>query len=58
MLPLNLKRLVLEQLRTLASMLGVTVKATAAHTRQLIEGKLLELEREPWSVQVIVGKDS
>lgn len=58
MLPLNSKRLVLEQLRTLASMLGISVRATAAQTRQLIEGKLMELEREPRSVQVIVGEDS
>ena len=59
MLPLNSKKLVLEQLRTLASMLGIgAAKATAAQTRQLIEGKLLELDREPRSVQVILGKDS
>ena len=38
MLPLNSKRLVLPQLRTLASMLGVSAKATVAQTRQLIEG--------------------
>ena len=58
MLPLNSKRLVLPQLRVLASMLGIRVKATAAQTRQLIEGKLIEMDREPRSVQVIVGEDS
>ena len=58
MLPLNSKRLVLPQLRALALMLGISAKATVAQTRQLIEGKLIELDREPRSVQVIVGEDS
>ena len=39
-------------------MLGICAKATAAQTRQLIEGKLVELDREPRSVQVIIGEDS
>ena len=58
MLPLNSKRLVLPQLRALASMLGISVKATAAQMRQLTEGKLIELDHETRSVQVIVGEDS
>ena len=58
MLPLNSRRLVLQQLRTLASMLGICAKVTAAQTRQLIKGKLVELDHEPRSVQVIVGEDS
>ena len=58
MLPLNLRRLVLKQLRALASILGICAKATAAQTRQLIEGKLVELDHEPQSVQVTVGEDS
>ena len=58
MLPLNLRRVVLQQLRTLASMLGICAKATAAQTRQLIEGKLVKLDHEPRSVQVTVGEDS
>ena len=44
---MTFKKLVLEQLRTLASMLGVPTKAMAAKMRQLIEIKLLELECEP-----------
>ena len=48
----------LQQLRTLASMLGICAKATAAQTRQLIEGKLVELDHEPQSAQVTVGEDS
>ena len=48
----------LQQLRTLASMLGICAKAMAAQTRQLIEGKLVELDHEPQSVQVTVGEDS
>ena len=39
-------------------MLGICAKATAAQTRQLIEGKLVELDHEPQSVQVTVGEDS
>ena len=39
-------------------MLGICAKATAAQTRQLIEGKLVELNHEPQSVQVTVGEDS
>ena len=58
MLPLNLRRLVLQQLRTIGSMLGICAKATTAQTRQLIEGKLVELNHEPQSVQVTVGEDS
>ena len=58
MLPLTSKKLVLEQLRILASMLGVSTKPTAAKTCQLIETKLLELEFKPRSIQVLVGTDS
>ena len=39
-------------------MLGICAKVTAAQTRQLIEGKLVELDHEPQSVQVTVGEDS
>ena len=38
-------------------MLGICAKATTAQTRQLIEGKLVELDHEPQSVQVTVGED-
>ena len=58
MLPLNSKRLVLLQLRMLASMLGISTKATVAEACQLIERKLIELDHESRSVQVIVGEDS
>ena len=58
MLPLNSKRLVLPQLRVLVSMVGISAKATVAQMRQLIEGKLIKLDHEPQSVQVIVGEDS
>ena len=39
-------------------MLGITAKATAAQMHQLTEGKLIELDHETRSVQVIVGEDS
>jgi len=55
---LNSRKLVLEQLRMLAVMLGVTTKATSAQTRQLIEGKLLERGYEPRNVQVVVSQEN
>lgn len=49
MLSLNPKKLVLEQLRTLASC-NVAMKTTAAQTCQLIERKLFEIKYELRSV--------
>ena len=51
--PLNSRRLVAGQLRRLAGMLGLPTSSTQASTRQLIEGKLLELGHESKNVQVI-----
>ena len=52
--PLNSKKLVVSQLRRLAAMLELPSEGTAATLRQLIEGKLVELEYEPRNIQVIV----
>ena len=48
------RKLILDQLRMLAAMLGVTAKVTCAQTRQLIEGGLMERGYEPRNVQVMI----
>ena len=53
--PLNSKKLVVSLLRRLAAMLELPSKGTVATLRQLIEGKLVELEYEPRNIQVIVA---
>ena len=53
--PLNSKKLVVSLLRRLAAMLELPSQGTAATLRQLIEGKLVELEYEPRNIQVIVA---
>ena len=53
--PLNSKKLVVSLLRRLAAMLELLSEGTAATLRQLIEGKLVELEYEPRNVQVVVA---
>ena len=55
--PLNSRRLVADQLHRLAGMLNLPTSSTVAATRQLIEGKLLEMDQEPRNVQVIVSND-
>ena len=44
--PLNSKRAKMEQLQRIAESLGLPSSGTAVVTRQLIEGKLIEMERE------------
>ena len=55
--PLNSKRIVADQLFEVATLLDLPKGASVAETRQLIEGKLLELGHEPRNVQVIVQLD-
>ena len=40
-------------LQQIAEALGLPTRGTAAITRQLIEGKLLEMDREPKNAQVV-----
>ena len=54
---LNLKRLVVGQLRRLATMLELLCEGTKATLRQVIEGKLVELDYEPRNIQVIVANE-
>ena len=49
--PLNSKWL---QLQQIASALQLPTSGTAAVTRQLVEGRLTEMDREPRNVQVVV----
>ena len=57
--PLNLKRLVVGQLRRLTTMLGLLRDKTVAILRQVVEGKLVEQGYEPRNIQVVVvNKDS
>jgi len=55
--PLNSKRIVADQLSEVATLLDLPRGVSVAETRQLIDGKLLELEHEPRNVQVIVQLD-
>ena len=50
--PLNSKRLVFGQLQAVAKKLAVELPtgALTEETWKLIEGRLLELEREPWNI--------
>ena len=50
--PLNSKRIVAVQLQALAEILGLPGGASTEETRQLIEGKLMEMGHEPRNVQV------
>ena len=49
---LNSKRLTALHLQRIADSLGLPTKGSAAVTRQLIEGKLIEMGKEPPNVQV------
>ena len=55
--PLNSKRIVADQIFELATLLDLPSGASGTETRQLIEGRLLELGHEPRNVQVIVQLD-
>ena len=55
--PLNSKRIASGQLQALAKVLELPTGASNEETRQLLEGKLMELEREPRNVQVVVRED-
>ncbi len=52
--PLNSKRLPSRHLHKLAEELGLPSKASADETLQMIEGALVDMNREPQNVQVIV----
>lgn len=54
MLPLNSKRLTKKLMKQLAVALEVPTSATPDDLRQLISGRLEEMEREPMNVQVLV----
>ncbi len=53
-LPLNSRRLKAAHLRALAEQLDLPTSASADETRQLVEGKLEGLNKEPRNVQVII----
>lgn len=53
-LPLNSRRLTLRYLKQLAGALGVPGTASASDVRQLVEGAVTELGREPRNVQVLL----
>ena len=55
--PLNSKRLTSSQLQALANALELPSGASSEETRQLIEGRLMELGHEPRNVQVVVAED-
>ena len=51
---LNSKRLKAVHLQRIAESLGLPTQGTVAVTRQLIEGKLMEMGHEPRNVQVVI----
>ena len=54
MVLLNSQRLLAANLHRIAAMLGLPTNASLEELRQLIEGKLLEVDLEPRNVQVII----
>ena len=54
MLPLNLKRLTTDLLEQLARAMNVPTAASVDDLRQLISGKLEEMDKEPMNVQVVL----
>ena len=56
-LPLNSKRLTNVYVQTIARAMELTTKGSVAETRQMIEGQLSEIGREPMNVQVAIGED-
>ena len=55
-LPLNSKRLKTVQLQRLARALSIPTSASGDELRQLIDGKLEGMEREPRNVQVVISE--
>ena len=51
---LHSKKLKTKQLQRIAGALGLARDVPAAQTRKLIEGKLVEMDRQPSNVQVII----
>ena len=56
-LPLNSKRLLAAHVRQLARTLELPTTASANEIRQMIDGKLTEMGREPPNVQVVVQRE-
>ena len=56
-LPLNSKRLTSVYVQTIARAMELPMKGSVAETRQMIEGKLSDVGREPTNVQVIIQED-
>ena len=56
-LPLNLKRLTAAHVQQLARTLGLPTMASPDNIRQMIDGKLAEIGREPPNVQVVVQRE-
>ena len=54
-LPLNSKKLVINQLHRLATSLEISAEGSASTLRQVIKGKLIELGYEPRNTQVLVS---
>ena len=55
-IPLNSRCLTMTHLRRLASSIGVPADAAGEEVRQMIDGKLIEMGREPRNVQLILGE--
>ena len=53
--PLNSKRLTAHSIARIAEALGLPTTASPAELRQLIEGKLIECDREQLNVEVVVA---
>ena len=56
-LPLNSKRLTGVYVQTIARAMDLPTKESVTETRQMIEGKLGDVGREPTNVQVFIGED-
>ena len=54
-LPLNSKKLVISQLRRLATSLEIPAVGSADTLRQVIKGKLIQLGHEPRNIQVVIS---
>ena len=51
---LNSRHLTIAHLQRIVDSLGLPTNGSAAVTRQLMEGKLMEMGREPQNIQVVV----
>ena len=56
--PLNSKRLRIVHLQRIAESMELPASGTAAVTRQLIEGKLMEMGKEPRNAQVVIQSEN